>query len=314
MSNIETNYPHTSYDWLEYMANNGVSDRPFDEDFTDLLDPEGYPDPLDTKPERAALASVFCVRAYQRAKKVILANLELTKPSFADITNFVASQTERLQVLQLKNKHINSSFASTMLEAIEEDEEHLRTLPDDAPAASAYHRLENILDVGGESYREKILAPGTQDRFRDSSLIVLYIYAGVAAFPRAMDNLLYLGVSEHKLQKRNLPDLGNLLRVMRASFDSFTVPMASLHKADGDKLKQLEQGGLKVAVLDKDRIRFTDEALAVVRTSEKVGRSRTTRCPFLAHTKDMGRYLDEPVDFTNPLRDAFDLQMGLLAA
>ena len=61
-------YPTSVHGWLLHMGREGVSNRPFALDGSDLIDPLKYHDVLDTKPERAALARDVYEVAYRVAQ------------------------------------------------------------------------------------------------------------------------------------------------------------------------------------------------------------------------------------------------------
>src|SRR5438067_1025086 len=92
-------YPHSIPGWITYIKQNGVSDRPFPEDDSDLINPDTYADPLDTKPERSALASIIAIRAYQRAKKNMLSKgTILSQPTLDSIERQEPSYSKQMQM------------------------------------------------------------------------------------------------------------------------------------------------------------------------------------------------------------------------
>src|SRR5262245_45138236 len=95
-------YPHSIPGWIAYIKKSGVSDRPFPVDDTDLIN-HFYADPLDTKPERAALASIIAIRAYQRAKKRMLSQSSiLSQPAIDRIAREAHSYREQIHVFREK--------------------------------------------------------------------------------------------------------------------------------------------------------------------------------------------------------------------
>lgn len=312
----EGQYPHSVPGWLNYITQFGVSNRPFAEDGTDLLDSDNYPDLLDTKPERAALAAILAVRGYQRAKKYVREERKFPAkiPSFL-IAHIPIPKTQRIGLLALKSAFIGSAFTSAMQKGLIEDETHLQSLPPDLPAPSVYHRMEDILSPHRDAIfgYARAKAMGRQIN-EDQSLVLLDVYGGVGALPTNIELLLQSTIGTHYAIFREWPTVRTILRRARNSFDTFILPMASMHKADGRHLMNMINAGYGIADLHEDGIRVLPEILQNMRGAERVNRSRTARCSFLANPKDFEKFLDEPVDFENPLRDAFDLHMDLLAA
>src|SRR4051812_44857434 len=170
-------HPHSIPGWITYITKNGVSDRPFPTDDSDLLNPETYADPLDTKPERSALASIIAIRAYQRAKKHILSQGSiLSQPTVDSIQRAEPSYGKQFQLFLEKSTQIGLAFDDSMEEALEQDEKFILE-HQVHPAASVYFRLKTIVDphIPEQGLRSSV--------FRN-------VYGGVGALPGNMEPLM----------------------------------------------------------------------------------------------------------------------------
>lgn len=307
-------HPHSVHDWLTQIKMEGVSRRPFAVDGSDLIDPAGYPDPLDTKPERAALAAILSVRAYQRARKSMTSvRDQFEVPALHDITYALFPPEEKVMILNNKNLQICSLFEKAMVDGILDDEAHLTSLSDNHLAASAYHRLASILEPHEQFIRRGYENSHLKAQLPHPSLPFLDVYGGVNALPLSMNNLYRLSVEKYYEEHGELPNIPMIIKMMRESYDTFTLPQASLHKASALKINDLEEAGLEVVELRDDRIELIPEVLQRVIHDDNGPQSRTTRCSFLTPTGDLQAFLDEQADFEDPMRDAFDLHMRILA-
>jgi hypothetical protein len=335
-------YPHSIPGWITYIKQNGVSDRPFPEDDSDLINPDIYADPLDTKPERSALASIIAIRAYQRAKKQMLSKANILSQPTIDSIQDLISYSEQIQVFSEKSYKIGMAFDTSMYESLREDEQFILA-HNDHPAASVYFRLKNIVDPHYFDFPNE----ARSSVFRD-------VYGGVGALPGNMEPLMDR-VSQTYLKKhKELPSLKKLAKLMSGSYDKYVQPLASLHKADAEVLVKLlgsaaEHGYIhRFVQLTDDGVQLDPKITKAIRRIENTGgvlsvpnvispkvnkairnvskgirrieksdgklRSRTTRCAFLTSAKSIEMFLDEPPDFDEPLQDAFQLYMKLLAA
>ena len=298
-------YPHSIAGWITYIRQHGVSDRPFPDDDSDLINPDSYADPLDTKPERAALASIIAIRAYQRARKHMLSEANILSQPAIDSIQHLISYSEQLQVLLEKSWKIGMAFDTSMEEGLREDEKFILAHKDH-PAASVYSRLKSIVD------------PHIPEKELRSS-VFHNVYSGVGALPGNMEPLMRHAGRLYRKKHKESPSLKKLVELMSGSYEGYVQPLASLHKADAEELVKLLRSAAEHGYIH----RFVQLVDGGVQLDPKIGkairridkpRSRTTRCAFLTSAKSIEMFLDEPPDFDDPLRDAFQLCMNLLAA
>ena len=129
--------PHmTTRDWIKYLNQQGVSNRTVP-DRSDLIEPN-YTDPEGIKEERNVLTGIVSIRAYQRAKILMLHHTDLlSSPRCKDIP-----QPQEEHILN-KNIGITEVFKDAMTVALIQDEEIVRANPAH-PAYSIYQRLDQI--------------------------------------------------------------------------------------------------------------------------------------------------------------------------
>ena len=220
-------YPHSIPAWITYIKEHGVSDRPFPEDDSDLINPDVYADPLDTKPERSALASIIAIRAYQRARKQMLSKGNVLSRPTIDSIQYLITYSEQIQVFVEKSRKIGMAFDTSMYEALREDETFILANKDH-PAASVYLRLKDIADPHYFDFPEEVRS----SVFRD-------VYGGVGALPGTMEPLMEHVGKAYLKKHRELPTLKKLAELMSGSYEGYVRPLASLHKADADVLIKL---------------------------------------------------------------------------
>ena len=305
--------PHTVRQWLSHIDANGPSMRPFPKGDSDLIHPESYPDKEGIKPERAALSAIFSVRAYQLAKKALLARAETVS----------APSSNTLDVLGLieKNRAIGEAFQIALADGITQDEARINSMPRDAVVSRAYRRLAFIMKpianriTNNQKNGRVDVAPGYV--VHKPSPVFIDIYSGVSPLSQNINAMIKLGFIRYQRENgRDMPT-PELLSKLANSYDSHIRPMASVHKAD----EKLLVGSLfdmpDSLGIDGDRFVLNPQILEKVR-AERVSRkgeiSALTRCVFLTSTQDLQPFLDEPADFDDPMKDAFDLLVGFLKA
>lgn len=303
-------YPHSIPGWITYLKEHGVSDRAFPENDSDLINPATYADPLDAKPERAALASIIAIRAYQRARRNILSQADiLSQPAIDVIEHQGLPYSEQVQAFLEKSWKIGMAFDTGMEDALGADEQFILAHRDH-PAAGVYFRLKSIVD------------PHIPENERRSS-VFHNVYSGVGALPGTMEPLIGHVRRTYFKKHKESPSLKKLAQLMSGSFDKYVQPLASLHKADAEVLLKLmrsaaEQGYIhRFVQLVDGGVQFDPKRYKAIRRIDNTSgkpRSRTTRCAFLTSAKSVEMFLDEPPDFDDPLQDAFQLYMKLLSA
>ncbi len=310
--------PSSVSGWLKEIRINGVSSRPFPLDQSDLRSPGFYGDPMEIKPERTALTAIVSIRAYSEARKVMKARrARLEIPSIAEI-----KQSDNPYVdLIAKSDGIGKAFTVALVDSLLLDELKIKSLPADI-VSNVYSRLEDILKPHREHFPRDMEIKNTDRIIQNPSAAFCDVYVGWEALNTNISALLRNSTLLYYKQFNHLPTVETVLEITRNSFDSFIVPLASFHKADAlfllrEIAEELEKKGETVVELHEKTVRIRPDILERVRTYRtalKDNRSKTTRCAFLTPNDEIEAFLDEPVDFDNPLRDAFDIHMELLAA
>lgn len=315
-------YPRSIRGWLGFINENGVSSRPFPTEPSDLVNPATYPDPLNIKAERAALAGIFAVRAWQIAKPQLQAARSfLEQPSIeAIIRTYPESRADQASALRKKHEQLELGFNTIFAVSILEDREYLLKGAARPGIIEAYCRLESIVDPQIKHLQSM---RGESAEPFDRSSVFADIYGGLAALPLNVEALIGNIYQLYWDKCKEIPDIREVLKKAQGSYDTFILPLASMHKGDAEwfaenaKSKQLT-GGTGVAYeLHTDNIAIKPDVMEKVRqhTKEmKHKRSVTTRCSFLTPAELVERFLEPSPDFDDPLRDTFDLYIGMLAA
>ena len=302
------------------MSIEGVSDRPYPEDHTDLLSYD-YVDPLEIKDERAALAGILSVRGYQNAKETLLGLRDkLSEPRLEYFGNLPLPSQHML--LQSKAVNIGRTFTRAMLLGLVRDEGILESNPDH-PATQVFNRLNQILSPFEKDIRMGLEYKSPTGETITPSSAVHDVYGGVESLPTNIIALLKCAEFFHKDQTGETPDMATTLKIVRDSYTSWILPMASMHRAEG---AILDSGlrGVAPTERNRDMAEFHEgkiwinkskrDKIANFRKNEGKDISKRSMCAFLADTTDMEPFLDRPADFKDPLKDAFNLCVDLLAA
>jgi hypothetical protein len=231
----------------------------------------------------------------------------LSQPTIDSIQHQELSYSEQVQVLLEKSWRIGRAFDTSMYEALQEDEKSILANKDH-PAASVYLRLKSIVDPHYFDFPDEV-----------RSSVFRVVYGGVGALPGNMEPLIRHVSKVYRRKHKELPSLKKLAELMSGSYDKYIQPLASLHKADAGELVKLlrlaaEHGYIyRFVQLIDGGVQLDPKVSRAIRRIEKP-RSRTTRCAFLTSAKSVEMFLDAPPDFDDPLQDAFQLYMSLLAA
>lgn len=309
--------PHKVQGWLKKIAEDGPSNRPVPPGESDIVNTL-LPDPHDIKPERGAYGAIISTRIYQRTKKLMLAQRErLSLPSLASVFT-------DLDDLITKNYNIAKTFQDTMVISLIRDERLAKKLPPEHILGKIYRRLDAIveptLDAMPEEKKQKIRNAIGKPDFEISGSF-LEVQGGIGALPSDMNTLAGNIIKVYIRQFGAAPDVATVLRIMGNSYETYIEFLAKLHQADSKAAAYTENHmnnlGIPPHQIRDDALEFTapfHDAVKSIREDTKATRSRTITCVFRTPTSQTQPFLDAPADFDDPLRDAFDLHMALLAA
>lgn len=303
-------FPKTVRGWIEKINTQGVSNRPVP-NRSDLVDPN-YRDPEGIKEERTVLSGIICIRAYQRAKRLLLTDeATFSSPRCKDIP-----KPQEIPLLE-KSIGIGKVFTQAMAICLLEDEKRVKANPAH-PANSIYQRLEYLWEpvvryISPES--DPFFQMGERDQlFRNPSPAFREVMTGVLPLNNNIRTLL-LGIYLDYHQKyQRMPETEEVKEIASNSYETLIKKDASLHSDDGTFLNTLdyivEDKERPIGLNDEDRMSYKPEIVEKLReyqASRRKERSRTARCAFLLDPKKVKKFLDEPADFDDPLKDAFDL-------
>lgn len=308
--------PHTARGWLRIMIDNGISTRPVPR-FSDLNEPTTYPDAEEIKPERVALAAIVSTRAYQRARKILIAQ-----------TDMLSHPSSRLMIkpeeLFAKSLVISSAVTETMAQSILRDERKAKALGSDNKIAQTYARLNELMEpvmAAKPIDKRAVMIPSNGQVIENPSGAFVDVFGGVKALPDNMTSLIAWVSTTYFDTFGRLPDIPTILKIMENSYETYIKYGASLHKADSFLLegviKRYKEKEKNPVELFEGTIRFKPEIVEYIeeyRRAKQTDRSRKTTCAFLISTEYTQPYLDKDPEFEDPLKDAFDLYMKLLSA
>jgi hypothetical protein len=223
----ETVFPTSPRRWLLHMRAHGVSTRPYDRQNSDRVD-LNYPDPLDIKPERSAIASIFATRAYMWARNSIQKQaLYLSEPSSTTLTS--------AEDVQSKFVRIGTAFVNAMSQGLKRDEKQILQRPDDDPIKKDYRRLEDLLSPARDAVKPGDLTDesffGGKQIYNRNNMVYNEIFGGVEPLPSNIFFLIGHTFDNYYDRFGNYPSVKTALKIMYNSYDTYVKVNARRHQA-----------------------------------------------------------------------------------
>lgn len=306
------------------MYDHGPSTKPVERGFSDAVDIY-YPDPHDLKSERSAHASIFSTRAYIWAKKNLLGQATyLSEPPSRNIKDSDG--------LEEKFLRIGTAFVDAMSKGVKRDERRVLQLSDEDPVKRSYRRYEEMLQPIKEmappgDILETTMFGGTRVVNRDN-MVYNAIFGAAEVLPTNISLLIKYAYADYFDRFGTQPSVETALKIMSNSYESYIKVNTHRHRVGLRKLitiqKELFEKNrysditeLRGDSEDTFHIAFRPEIEERVSIREEIAEgilSRQVTCAFDMPTQYTKDYLGIEPDFEDPLKDAFHLQMGLLAA
>lgn len=322
----ELPFPTSPRRVLLHMRNFGTGTRSVDMNGSDRVDLE-YPDPLDLKGERSALASIFSTRAYIWAKKSIKAQeFTLKQPPSVSIHS--------MEEFQSKFENIGLAFIIAMSKGISRDERKISQLPDSDPTKKNFRRFEDLLrpaiEYGLPGDHIVYSRFGLKRIFNRENVAFNDLFGGVEPLPAHIHILIQHAYEHYHKKFGRKPSTSTVVQIIRNSYDSYVKVNTNRHALELNSLTKLELASIEkesdsdVTELRGDteetfHIAFKPEIekeVSTQRQEQERDLSRKSTCAFTMPTSYTKDFLDPEtlVDFEDPMKDAFDLLVDLLAA